>query len=510
MAAWSSGYFTDIQYTSHFYPQLAPGFMAFACLRQGVRPPALGPGTTYLELGCGQGLGLNLLAAANPSMSFWGVDFHPGQIDNAVRLARAAGLANIAFEDLSFAQVLALPEGRFPRFDVIALHGIYTWVDAERRAEIVQILDRLLKPGGMVYISYNCLPGWAPLVPLQRFVAAHAAHGSGDPAARVVAALRAALQMVEDKAQYFQEVPTIRQVIERALKEKPTYLVHEYLNEGSAPQFHADVARDLEGARLEFAASANVADDLLNLAAPGPIRPMIQAAADAVWRETLLDYASSKRFRRDIFVRGRNVPHRQELDALLAETRFALLSRPGAAPFEINVPVGRLKGDPEVYQPIFEALAKGPRSYGELAALPSFAGRGDGVLLQAVTLLVGARKIHPVAEAEARTEAALGFNRAVLGRLAHDPSSAYLAAPGVGTGVHVELPELLALGAVIAGETDAALVARGGAEAMARTGSRLLKAGTPLDPAAHEAEFVQRIKAFKTGALPLFKRLGML
>jgi hypothetical protein len=54
-------------------------------------------------------------------MSFWGVDFHPGQIDNANRQARAAGLANITFDDLSFEQML----GRdLPKFDVVALHGI--------------------------------------------------------------------------------------------------------------------------------------------------------------------------------------------------------------------------------------------------------------------------------------------------------------------------------------------------------------------------------------------------
>jgi len=136
MAAWSDGYFTDVSYTSNFYPELAPGFMAFACLRQGVRAPALGPGATYLELGCGQGFGLNLLAAANPGMTFCGVDFHPGQIDNAARLARAAGLSNIAFEDRSFEQLLALPPDRLPKADIVALHGVYSWVSPENRAAV--------------------------------------------------------------------------------------------------------------------------------------------------------------------------------------------------------------------------------------------------------------------------------------------------------------------------------------------------------------------------------------
>jgi SAM-dependent methyltransferase len=170
MADWSDGYVTEVQYTGKFFPHMAPGAMAFACVRQGVRPPQLGPGSTYLELGCGQGFGLNLLAAANPDMRFWGVDFLPGQI--AKRLATAAGLDNVTFDDLSFEQVLALPEGRIPRCDVIALHGVLSWISPEHRAQVVRILDRHLKPGGLVSVSYNALPGWSALGPLQRFVKA--------------------------------------------------------------------------------------------------------------------------------------------------------------------------------------------------------------------------------------------------------------------------------------------------------------------------------------------------
>src|SRR3954451_2489708 len=124
MAAWSDGYFTGVQYVRHYHGHMAPGLMALACLRQGVRPPDLGPGSTYLELGCGQGYGLNLIAAANPAMRFFGIDFNPGQIANAQRLAAAARLDNVQFQDLSFEQLLALPEGRIAPCDIIALHGV--------------------------------------------------------------------------------------------------------------------------------------------------------------------------------------------------------------------------------------------------------------------------------------------------------------------------------------------------------------------------------------------------
>jgi SAM-dependent methyltransferase len=511
MAAWSNGYFTDVQYTSHFYPTMAPGFMAFACLRQGIRPPPLGAGAAYLELGCGQGYGLNLLAAANPGMRFLGVDFHPGQVANAARLAEAAGLANVSFEDLSFEQLLALPESRLPKCEVIALHGIYSWVNDANRAAIVRILDRLLKPGGMVYISYNCLPGWAPLIPLQRFVAGHVARGAGDPEVRVVAALQAARQMIEDKAHYFENAPALKPAIERALRQPAAYLVHEYLHEGSEPQFHADVARDLEAARLGFAATANAVDDMAHLAAPAALQAAIQQAPDRVWRETLLDYASNKLFRRDIFVRGRNVLHRIELDALLAQVRFALLVPPGQVSLEFPVPLGQLKGDPDIYRPILEALAERPHSYGELAALPNVAKAAGSVLYQAIALLVGTRKIHPLAEAPQDGEPALRLNRAVLSRLAHEPAPGHLAAPLIGTGVGVELPEAMALRAVAEGEDDVAAITRRGAQEMARTGSRLLKDGKPLpDAAANEAELKTRIAAFMQAKLPLYRQLGVI
>lgn len=510
MAAWSDGYFTDVQYTSHYYAEMAPGFMAFACLRQGVRPPALGRGATYLELGCGQGFGLNLLAAANPGMAFWGVDFHPGQIANALKLAAAAGLSNVTFEDLSFEQLLALPDGRLPKFDIIALHGVYSWISAESRAQVVRILDRLLKPGGMAYVSYNCLPGWATLAPLQRFVADYVARAPGEPETQILNALRAALQMADGKAGYFESVPSLRQRIEEALKQPPAYLVHEYLNAHSHPFFHADVARELDAARLSFAASANIADDFVNLAAPAPLQRLIQDARDRTWKETLLDYASGKPFRRDVFLRGRNMLSRPEREALLNETRFALLTPPDAVTFEIPVPIGQLKGAPGVYQPIVDALAGGPRSYAELAALPALTGAQDGVLLQAVAMLIGVRHIHPVSEIDGGAESARAFNRAICDRIVLDEVPTHVAAAAVGTAARVEFSDLVAMRAIARGD-DLAQVAHEAWQGMARTGRRLLRNGELLqDQASNEAELVGRIKAFSETKAPMFRSLGVI
>jgi SAM-dependent methyltransferase len=511
MAAWSDGYVTDIQYVGQFYPELAPGALAYACLRQSVRPPALGAGSAYLELGCGQGFGLNLLAAANPGMQFWGVDFNPAHIANANRQAAETGLTNVTFEDLSFAQMLALPDGRLPRFDVIALHGVYSWVSSENRAVIVQIIDRLLKPGGLVYVSYNSLPGRAAFAALQRFVQGHAARASGDPGAQVVEALKAALRMQEGGAQFFESAPALKARIEEALKRPPEYLAHEYLNTSAEPLFHADVARDMEGARLSYVGSTRPGEDLIHLAAPAPLQPMIREVEEAAWRETLLDYANNKLFRRDVFVRGRNSLSPREREALLDTTPFTLLVPADQVSFSTTVPIGVLNGDPKIYRPIVEALADGPKSFGDLVRLPALAGARDGAVLQALSMMVGDRQIHPLAPT-AGVGTAQAFNRALLTRMDLDEIPSHLAATGPGTAVPLKLEEMVAVSAILRGEGDTLATARHGWELMARTNRRLVrKDGVILqDQTAHEAELAARIDRFKASKLPLLRGLGVL
>lgn len=507
MPDWSDGYVTQIQYTGQFYPELAPGYLSFCCLRQSIRPPLLGPGSTYLELGCGQGFGLNLLAAANPSMQFVGVDFNPAQIANARRLAAEAGLGNVTFADDSFAQMLAAPAGRWPQCDVIALHGVYSWVSAENRAAIVQIIDRLLKPGGLAYVSYNCLPGWSANAALQRFVQEHVAQGAGDLRARIVAALTAARDMQEGGALYFKNAPSLKARIADALQRPPEYLAHEYLNLGSEPLFSADVARQMAGARLTLAASAGLADDLVHLSAPGPLQPTIGQAGDRTWRETLLDYASNRVFRRDVFIRGANPLAADERDALLEATPFVLLVPPEAVSLDFAVPVGTLSGNPQVYRPVLEALAGGPKTFRELVAA---AGARAEPVLQALTMLAGRRQIHPRAPGGGQGSA-LAFNRALLDRMTFGELPGQLAAPALGSGVDLKPEEVLAIGARLAGDASPTDAARRGWAVLSRAGRRLRKNGVLLeDQDANEAELESRISAFNASRWPQLENLGLI
>src|SRR5688500_7907169 len=69
------GYVADALYPSTFHPAFAPAWLDAILTWKRVRPPRRPRGPfTLVDLGCGDGAGLILLAAAHPEGRFLGVD----------------------------------------------------------------------------------------------------------------------------------------------------------------------------------------------------------------------------------------------------------------------------------------------------------------------------------------------------------------------------------------------------------------------------------------------------
>src|ERR1700753_3410126 len=83
----SGGYRTDIEYSKTYQEQISPLAMDFATLLAGRGPPR---GRRCLELGYGQGVSLNIHAAACPG-DYYGADFNPAHQAAAQRLGDIAG-----------------------------------------------------------------------------------------------------------------------------------------------------------------------------------------------------------------------------------------------------------------------------------------------------------------------------------------------------------------------------------------------------------------------------------
>ena len=97
MAKWDEGYVTDVAYTSNFYREITPAWLAATSLLLGHRSPDLDKPFSYADLGCGNGFTTLVIAATCPHADVWGFDFNPAHVEFATRLAERAGLTNVRF-----------------------------------------------------------------------------------------------------------------------------------------------------------------------------------------------------------------------------------------------------------------------------------------------------------------------------------------------------------------------------------------------------------------------------
>ena len=77
-------YLADVPYPGHFFRETLPVWMTSLLTALGRRTPDLSQPYTWLELGCGTGLGAAVAAATNPLGRFVGVDLN----DEAIAQAR--------------------------------------------------------------------------------------------------------------------------------------------------------------------------------------------------------------------------------------------------------------------------------------------------------------------------------------------------------------------------------------------------------------------------------------
>ncbi|MGH6959893.1 MAG: class I SAM-dependent methyltransferase, partial [Dongiaceae bacterium] len=363
-------------------------------------------GFTYCELGCGVGVTALILAASNPRGRFVAVDFHPVHILKARSVAHAAGLTNIEFLEHSFEQLADGGSAALPPLDFITLHGVYSWVSHETRRQIVSIMARHLKPGGLAYVSYNAMPGSAQRQPVQRLLwdlAALTPSRSDQRIARAIEQLDA-LKTAGARALAGNEFAS--DAMKQLKHGAEQYLAHEYLNEHWNPMYHADLARELAAAKLTYAGSANLIENFAEVMLDAEQREFLNSLGAPHLRETLRDFCTNKTFRKDVFVRGAHQLSASRQFAQLSQIKLALLVPREEFKFEIEAPAGKGDLNRAVYGAVVDALAEGPRTVAELVSLPTMPGSHQMSPLELVGILVGTRQAAPVVDGVAPVDQA--------------------------------------------------------------------------------------------------------
>ncbi|BBK44961.1 hypothetical protein STVA_49810 [Allostella vacuolata] len=460
----------SIPYTNLYFASLAPPVLRFIPLlhRFQAGPAAGSDRFTYAEFGCGQGLSLLVMAAANPNATFYGIDFSPGHIARARRMADEAGLGNVvllerAFEDMQ-------PDD-LPPLDFAVMHGVYSWIGPETRAALVGVLDRHVKPGGIVHVSYNTLTTWTNLLPIQKLLSEYAAQASGTPEERANKALDFLETLLASNAGHFREAKALAGWLKHTRSGDIRYVLHEYFVRHWEPTPHSTVAAHMEGAKLSFVGTCDVIDSIDRYVMAPEVAKIVAEIPAGPIRETASDLVRNNSFRRDVYVRGPVPMTAAEHQAQMAGTRFALVRRRDQCKLTLKFPVGQVELNAQAFDPLLDHLVQGPATVADLAR--TVGEKLDAGMIRRIVTLHAAGYIFPCPTADADPAPSERFNR-VLGReIAAGHGHAVLASPVLGGGVRLPAPRIAALAGAApppAAGTPERAGFEGDREAMARLG----------------------------------------
>ncbi len=505
-SAWSRGYPVSESYPTSWHSFQSPAHLRAICAVMGVAWE-VGPETplAIAEVGCGTGYTAQMLAAGNPHWQVVGLDYNPAHIAQARSLTAAAGLKNLSFLEVDLAEFDNSEVDRLPEFDLITVHGVWSWVADPVREGVLRLLQRRLKPGGLVLVTYNALPGAAGALGLVKLVRRALLEASSS-AEGVAVASQLVQQLVAAEPAHLPGSAWRTLLTDPAMGARSGYMLHEFQTEFWRPCFHADVAAAMAVARCDYVGSATIDENFLQMSLSAAQRQLWEAAPDSAARELIFDLCVPRAFRRDLFVRGlRRVPRDPAVNALslVSATRTSgeMLLRSQAGQAELPKALSDAARS---------ALAQGPRTVAELRALPGCSGATPAEL---AALLIGSGCAMPLwrhpgsgADWDEAVASARRLNAVAASRLApHGIGTGQLglASPCLGGGLRVTPMELAT--ACLAAETPAAAAADDGAAALVR---RLVRAGA-LPPPEVTEELERVVGNLLRDRLPVWQALAV-
>jgi SAM-dependent methyltransferase len=511
MSDWTSGYVADIGYTFGYYPELNPLRARLAFLNAGWVSPHNG---VHCELGFGQGMSTNIHAAGSCS-TWYANDFNPTQAAFAQELAAVSG-ADAHLTDEAFADFCTRTD--LPEFDSIGLHGIWSWINDENRAVIVDFIRKKLKVGGVLYISYNTLPGWGTFAPMRHLMTEHAevigADGVGI-VSRIDGALDFTEKLLATNPLFARANPLVADRINKIKDQNRHYLAHEYFNRDWHPMHFSTMAQWLEPAKLTYACSAHFLDFVETVNLTPEQQAFLADIHDPMFKQTVRDFMVNQQFRRDYWVKGARRLTPLEQAQGLRDQRLVMTAHRPDVTLKVTGALGEATLTEKVYVPVLDLMADHKtRTLAQIEQGVKDAGITYAQLIQTVLVLYGNGTFSAAQEDAATSKAKkhtdkLNTHLMLKARSSNDIT--FLASPVTGGGITVGRFQQLFVLAIQQGKKKPEDWAAFVAQILASQGQKIVKEGKPLETSELQlAELTRQATEFAKKVLPIMKALQVI
>lgn len=508
MNDWAGGYVVDVGYMYGYYMELCPLRARLAFLNKGLVCPEFGHAC---ELGFGQGISINIHSASSGTR-WYGTDFNPSQAGFAKELAAASESgAQLSDDDfLTFTKRTDLPD-----FDFIGLHGTWSWINDENRALIVDFVRRKLKVGGVLYVSYNTLPGWATFAPIRHLMTKHAdvmgAKGRGI-VNRISDAIDFADRLLATDPAFLKANPAVSERVQALKAQNRRYLAHEYFNDDWHPMHFSTMAAWLQPAKLQFACSATYIEhvDAVNLTQEQ--QKFLMEIPTKSFRESVRDFMVNQHFRRDYWIKGaRKLAPLEQAEALRAQ-KIMLTTYRNDVSLKVNGALGEATMAENVYGPILDYLSDNKaKTLLQIEQAVKDRNITFAQVLEAIMVLAGGGYLSSVQEESVAAKAKASsdkLNAHLISKARTSSDIRYLASPVTGSAVAVGRFHQLFLLAYRQGMSEPSAWAAEAWRIFREQGKKVLKEGQVLSTDEENlAELKTQAEIFAAKHLPILKAM---
>lgn len=309
--------YDEVEYPGYSFPDTHPDRMAVMAALHGIaaHPPAQ---CRVLEIGCSEGANLIPMAAAMPQAAFAGFDLAAFPISRGQERIRALGLRNIRLFQADLCEATGLAE-----YDYIIAHGLYTWVPQPVRDRLLAQCREHLAPNGVVFVSYNALPG-SRIRDLTRDALRWGAKDGGTAAEQVGKGLELLTLLCGARPEGDAYRRLLEEQLSKLRKRRPEIIFHDELAPAYEPVSVWDFVSHARRHGLEFLSEAvlPVPND------PGMQAELMQAikeiaGEDRVAQEQILDFARMRLYRETLLVRTQQNIRAEPAPQALVQMRFA-------------------------------------------------------------------------------------------------------------------------------------------------------------------------------------------
>ncbi len=327
-------------------------------------------------------------------------------------------------------------------------------------------------------------------------------------------ALDFAQKLIDTKPNYLNANPQVAERFSKIKAQDRNYLAHEYFNRDWQPMHFATVSKWLSSAKIQYACSAGLMDNLEMINLSKEQISLIKSVDDLEFKETLRDYCVNQQFRRDYWIKGKRSIEPQMRWKMLRSLRVMLVIPQEEVLLKAMGPQGEITLNKEIYDPILSCLSNHkPKLISQIENEIKSKNIPLENLLESIYLLVSLNFLALAQDDESIIKAKFftdKLNKYLIESSEFNGNLTYLASPTIGSGINVGRFQQLFLLAQSKGNKKSEEWANFAWEILKSQNQRILLQGKPLETAEENlSELSKQAADFEKIRLPILKLLGI-